>query len=376
MATWRGAERHLFCFVSCFCVEAECVGRVGGTLLKNVFWHKHFLAVGGIETFLYSIAEKYKDRDITIIYKTGDTKQLERLSKVCRVIKWHGQQIECERLFLNYNTEIINSVTAKEYIQILHADWSKENISYNMSPKITKVLAVSHATGDPYIRDTGKVIEDVMYLPLIKREPRKVLNLISATRLTPEKGYQRMIKLADALDEADVPYRWSVFTTGSCPDHRFQCMDNRLTVGDFIADSDYLVQLSDSEGFCYTVNESLMLGTPVIVTPCPAFDEIGVRDRVNGFVLPFNMEDIPVCEIIKGLPRFEFSPVADKWGKYLLKGKSDYKPEEIKMQVICRYAYFDKMLGRKVQKGEILTIPVSRYETLIKTNYVRDFYGV
>ena len=366
----------LFC-LRLFCVEAECVGRVGGSfMLKNVFWHKHFLAVGGIETFLFSIAKKYKDRDITVVYSSGDPAQLDRMASVCRLIRWHGQRLECERLFLNYNTEIIDSVSAKDYIQILHADWSAVNIPYKMSPKITQVLAVSHATGDPFIRDTGRPVGDIMYLPLLKQKPRKVLNLISATRLSGEKGYARMVKLADALDEAEIPYRWSVFTTGQCPDKRFQLMENRLTVGDFIADSDYLVQLSDSEGFCYTVNEALMLGTPVIVTPCPAFEEIGVRHGVNGWVLPFDMSEVPVKEILAGLPRFDFAPVPDKWGSYLLRGKCDYKPEDVQMQVVCRFPYFDKYFNRRIERGEVLTVPVGRYETLIKTAYVRDFYGV
>ena len=39
--------------------------------------------IGGIETFFYELARKYKDYDITIVYAYGDEKQLRRLKKIC-----------------------------------------------------------------------------------------------------------------------------------------------------------------------------------------------------------------------------------------------------------------------------------------------------
>ena len=342
-------------------------------MFKNVFWHKKILGIGGIETFLYAIATKYKDRDITIYYQSGDVRQIERLSKLVRLVRWHGEDIQCERLFLNFNADIIDHVTADEYIQILHADWSAVNLPYKISPKVTKVIAVSKATADPFRKATGREVADIVYLPQLKQTPRKVLHLISATRLSREKGWNRMVKLADALDKADIPYQWTVFTESNVSDKRFCFLKSRLNVADYIADADYLVQLSDTEGFCYTVNESLMLGTPVIVTPCPAFDEIGVINGENGFVLPFDMGTIPTMEIYKGLPPFEFKPKADKWGKYLLKGKSDYNPADVQYRVICVHPYYDLYFNRQIKRGEVLTVPMDRYETLMRTAYVRGF---
>jgi glycosyltransferase involved in cell wall biosynthesis len=48
-------------------------------------------------------------------------------------------------------------------------------------------------------------------------------------------------------------------------------MTPRLDIRDYIADADYLVQLSDTEAWSYSVLESLSLGTPVITTPIPCF---------------------------------------------------------------------------------------------------------
>jgi hypothetical protein len=43
-------------------------------------------------------------------------------------------------------------------------------------------------------------------------------------------------------------------------------MQPELNIRNYIADADYTVQLSDTEAYCYTMIESLLLKTPVIVT--------------------------------------------------------------------------------------------------------------
>ena len=53
-------------------------------------------------------------------------------------------------------------------------------------------------------------------------------------------------------------------------------------------DADYFVLLSDSEALPYCVVEALSLNTKVIVTPLEAFEELGVVDKENGYVVPFD----------------------------------------------------------------------------------------
>ena len=56
-------------------------------MYKNLFYYKHVNAIGGVETFFYEIAKKYgKDHDITLLYQTGDPKQLQRLRELIRVV--------------------------------------------------------------------------------------------------------------------------------------------------------------------------------------------------------------------------------------------------------------------------------------------------
>lgn len=95
-------------------------------------------------------------------------------------------------------------------------------------------------------------------------------------------------------------------------------------------------------GFGFSPVEALLLGVPVILTKCPVFDEIGIKDKVHGFLLDFNMENVPIKEIYKGLPPFKYQPPKDNWKKLLYPGKNHYKEEfnrTKKIEVIKDFSY-------------------------------------
>ena len=68
-------------------------------------------------------------------------------------------------------------------------------------------------------------------------------------------------------------------------------MPSKLNIIDDIAKADFLVQLSDNEGYCYSIVEALNLHVPVIVTPIPVFKEIGL-DETNSITLNFDLSNI------------------------------------------------------------------------------------
>lgn len=168
--------------------------------MTNIFYFKSISEIGGIETFLYYLSKLYKNYDVTIIYDYANREQLARLKKNVKCIKFSGQEIECEKAFLNYNLDIIDKVKAKEYYQIIHGDYKATGIQCNTNTKITKYLAVSKIAGESFYQKTG-IKPEIIYNPLNIDKPKKILKLISATRLTNEKGYNRMIKLAKELSD-------------------------------------------------------------------------------------------------------------------------------------------------------------------------------
>lgn len=326
---------------------------------KNCFYFRYISLIGGIETFFYYLAKKYKDQDIAIIYGEGDYKQIKRISQYVPVIKYKGQKIKCDKMFFNFNLEIIDNVEAKEYIQISHGDYKTTNIKPNTHPKITKCLGISKIVCDTYKEVTGLDTE-LCYNPIAIDEPRKVLNLISATRLTYEKGKDRMIKLAEMLDQAEIPYLWTIFTddTKAIDNPNIIYMKPRLDIINYIANADYLVQLSDSEGYCYSVVEALSVGTPVIVTNMPVMKEIGVNST-NGFILDFDLSNVDLKAIYKGLSKFTYAPKEDNYSKLLSKGKSIYEPNK-KVKVKCIQDYFDIELCKEISKGCEYKLPYAR----------------
>jgi glycosyltransferase involved in cell wall biosynthesis len=296
--------------------------------LKNVIYFPSFHIVGGVETYCYEMALKYgKDYDLTIVYQSGDPQQMQRLREITRVVKFReGDKIVCDVFIFGWGWDILDSVEAKEYIQTYHADFKARGISPCLDSRVTKRFGVADNT-TVSIREHFPVEVETMYNPYTVKKPRKVLKLISATRLSEDKGLSRMLKLADALDEADIPYLWTIYTDREkdTKHPNMVCLKPRLDVLDFIADADYLVQLSDSEGYSYSIVEALSVGTPVICTDFGVAHEQGVENGKTGFILPFDMSNIPVQAIYKGVKKFQYTPRESHYETVFSKGKPKYK---------------------------------------------------
>ena len=342
---------------------------------SNLFYFHTLNSIGGIETFFYQLAKKYgKDFDITIFYRNADPAQVKRLSQYARVKKYRdGNILHAQRAFVCFNTDIINNIEADEYFQMLHGEYTKLGVYPEMHPKITKWISVSEVVRDAYKKGKG---EDsiVCYNPYTPVKPRKVLNLVSATRLTADKGLKRMKALAEALDEAGIPYRWDIYT-----DKKTEAINNpsictrqpRLDVVDFIAAADYFVQLSDSEGYCYSVVEALSVGTPVIVTDFKVAHEIGVVNGKNGWILPMDMKNLPIADIYKGLKRFKYEPLPDIWDQLLVKSDSSiFEDEPTVITVRCKRVYFDLDFKRMMSYGETWECDRKRADYLEDLNLV------
>lgn len=333
----------------------------------NVFYFAHLNTVGGIETFYYYLAKKYRTRDITIIYRTGDVRQIQRLSRFVRVIRFQdGMKIKCKRIFFNFNIDIIDSVEAEEYYQIAHGDYQAIGKAPGYDERITKFIGVTKHVADVFSEIRKNPVE-VCYNPVDIEDETSAILLVSATRLTKEKGRRRMEILAEALEAKGIAFLWLVFTD----DHtRFRnpnvvLTSPRLDILPYIKKADYLVQLSDTEGFGYSVIESLTVGTPVIVTDLPVYKELGVNDS-NSIRLPLDMSDIPTDKIIQGFEPFEYKPKKDRWNILLGRNKSTYSKEAERMQTVrVIKPYRDLELKKTVRPGDTLLVDKERADYLV-----------
>lgn len=296
--------------------------------------------IGGIETFFYELAKKYHNYDITIAYAYADEKQLRRLKQYVRCIRL-TEKIKCKKCFLMYSVST-EMVEAEEYIQLIHANYKVQNLPINTNPKISKYYGVSNWVAKDYewlLKEHGVEKEvEVCYNPITIEKPKRVLRLISATRLTKEKGLMRMKQLGDKLNESGYPYIWLVFTdsTERLDNPNIIYMTSRLDIRDYIADSDYLVQLSDTEGCPYSILESLSLSVPTITTPIPCLYELGIEG--NGYILPFDMSNIPIDDIYNKIPKVKYTPPKDRWNELLDQTPNTYDPNDL-VEVISLKTY-------------------------------------
>lgn len=276
--------------------------------------------------------------------------------------------------------DIIDHVHAKDYYFVIHADYEslRNNNQLSKIPEHSKInhyIAVSKRAAEGFKALTGKICE-VCYNPFTPQEPKKVLRLISATRLSKEKGKDRIIKFAEMLDKAGIKYIWTIFTNdkNAINNPNIIYMKPRLDILDYIADSDYLVQLSDNEGFCYSVVEALTAGVPVIVTPCPVFDEIGLVDGKNCYKINFDMSNFSIDKILNIPKNFNYQPPKDNWNNIFIQKPSTWAENKNKKYIVKAlptyedYHLVDAQLGRIPKRGDIWEVNYERMLTLTGEN--------
>lgn len=343
----------------------------------NIFYVKDISPIGGVETFLYELVKKYKDNDIAVVYKTADSNQLRRLQRYCRTYHHTNQHIKCKVAIINYDVSIIDWINDDADIyQVIHADY--EHQCYTCKPpthqRIKSYIAITKHIKNSFKRITGKDNVIQMYNPLTI-EKNKPLILLSATRLSKIKGKDRMIRLASALDKKGIDYIWYVFTTdkNEINNNNIIYMKPRLNLDYWFKEADYLVQLSDTEGLSYSINEMLYRNKPVIVTPLPYLEEIGVKDNENAYILDFNCSNVDeIADKIMTIPKFEFKKLKDDYSKIIVKGKSHYEEDKKKkIDAICIRSYTDLKHNVKYKVGDTVPkISLVRYDELKNIGYV------
>lgn len=328
--------------------------------MKIVFYMYKLNAIGGVESFLYYLAKKY--HNFIVYYSEADKEQVKRLSQYVEVRKY-TKPIKCDRFFCNYKCDI--EVEAKEKYHIIHYD--PLNVGFGtFYEEGWKYIGVSEVACKGFKEITGHDIE-LIYNPVVIEKPKvkklEGLNLVSATRLTSEKGGDRICKLARALDLAGINYHWKIYTNKRflCNSKNVEVLPQQLDLRKEVAESSYLVQLSSCESFGLSVCESLILGTPVIVTDLEAFHEIGVNNE-NGIFIDLEMKNIPIDEIVKGKKKVPYMPPKECWNKYL-NGNTDYNPNiSVEVKILKRVYLVEEDLH--LRRNDIIQIPKSRASEL------------
>lgn len=343
----------------------------------NAYYFAFLNKIGGIESHLYYIAQKYGKWDITVFYKTGDPLQVARLKKYVKVVKIeYGDRIECENMFCCFNRDVLDITQAKKKYIVLHGDYKtmmetgqlgRENLP--IDNRVDGYLGVSQTVCDAWKEITGFDAKNV-YEPVVLPDREKCLMFLSATRLSKEKGWERMQILARELDKANVNYLWYIFTDQKkTPSPNMIFCEPRLDMADKMDGFDAYIQLSDNEGFCLSIVEAMMKGVPVICTKLPVVEELGLNDS-NSIRLPFDMSEIPISKIrnIRNL-KFDYHQPEDRWDEVLTHTESVYKSNMVTVMATDEYKknnIIDKDTQTVIEQGQIMDIPIERYRELME----------
>lgn len=299
--------------------------------------------IGGAETWLYNIStELSKYCNVAVLYDIGNPVQIARLGRA-GIKCWKaekGTYWNCDVFLRSLNFWPPCRIQAKRYVSMIHSNFGddimlRNKFMYNENGLITNYVAASEYAAKSFEKifpersvehiDNLVIVPDDRKTKNNKKFLNNTLRLLTISRFSEEKGLRRMIKVAQGLRSAGVKYQWDVFTNSihqqKVPRGLFSLHDSQLDLSKEVRDADYVVQLSDSEAFCYSMHEALAMGTPVLVT-----DWGGVRkwvhDGENGYILNMDLSNFKPKKIMKDIPHgFDYQSPSkiEDWLKYFNK---------------------------------------------------------
>lgn len=324
----------------------------------------HF--IGGIESFIYHFAVTMsRFYDIGLVVKQIPPEQSERIGQVIPIYHYNPQtRYECDNLvMLRILDTIPLNIEYRQSIRTVHA--CRTNEKWHIPQDSDYIVNVSQASKDSFGEEAKDGI--VIHNPITKSIPRPLM-LVSATRIpAPDKGnnVQRMIRLAEMLEDANIPFIWLNFSDGVANHKKIINVGTQTDIQPYIAKADYLVQLSDSEAWSYSMLEALTNNTAVLCCPFPSADEMGIIDGKTGYILPFDM-DFDVKKLLFP-PQFGYDyaqgPIIEQWKKIFNK-RSKRKKRLVTVEILKEYQ--DIKLKRLVKRGEFLTVTPERAKELRK----------
>lgn len=334
--------------------------------------------IGGIETFIYSFCKQMsKYYDITVIYDTISTEQLSRLLEICPAVKNNPAiPVICDTLIINsIGEQIPRNISFKKSVQMVHC--LKQN-NWSIPQDRDVIVNVSQASKDSFGEQAkdGIVIHNLSVLAPAK----KSLLLVSAIRVgaSDKMGNdERCVKFAQLLKKAEIPFMWIYFGNRAMRNAPQEMIYGGLVndIRPYVAKADYLVQLSGAEAFSYSLLESLECHTPVIVTPLAQNADMGIVDGLNGYVVPFDVDEFDVKKILQ-IPEFEYhhdnEEIVAEWRGILgnTRPKGGYKPKKEAELLVIR-EYKDLQRDQVMKINDRFVTPYGRALELQNLGFVR-----
>ena len=308
---------------------------------KILFYYPHINTIGGVEVAILNlISILKKDYDITVGYSDNNS-SFDMLLKISE----HATVINVLYIRKYYDVVILcspycnkNYAKANKYIRWLHG--CIKDMNYTLpKEEIDTYIAVGKTCKeqlDQQIKHKNKesiliyneLNKDIIELSKESLQDKKNnnLHLVTVSRISPEKGFERMLMLSNMLNEKGIDYTWDIIGEGYNKQYQAKIIkqapkqwkfhgkkDNPFP---YIKRADFLLQLSDYEAFGYVLLEALTIGTTVITTNYSSASEM--INESKGYIINKDMTDIDL-DMFKNKKKFKHNHTTsvDKWKKIL-----------------------------------------------------------
>jgi len=315
---------------------------------------------GGIEKCIELLNNYlYKNHEIEIVYideKKLDPKIVTLLGQKANVHKLNeNEQINADiciwcRLYMDYSY-LKKKIKAKKNFLWVHSI-PKEKTNYILqNPEflndIDKIICVSDTVKSLLPTGKEKAITIHNFLPSdiqkLSNSPltqnifsnSNNLHLVTVSRLSNGKGFDRVFKLVKMLKTNNISFEYLIIGKGRAKEEEirnmFKNIDEVKFLGyqenpyPYIKKADYLVQLSNFETWGNVITEAKSLGTPVITTNYQTAHE-QIQDDINGILIDLNTNNYEqyLYKILNNqtiyknnLASFNYSNEIEAWNKII-----------------------------------------------------------
>lgn len=282
----------------------------------TIIYFSEIHVIGGIETWIYNLGKRY---EFSVLYDKADEKQLERLHEIgIETIMNVGQDIECDTLLFMLWGNNPNIKAKKRYL-FIHAIY--ENMQeVGDIPEYDEIYAVTKTASDCFYKTTG-IKPKVLYNPVDIETKQEPLIIGVFSRLSSEKGGWRIKYIIDKLIEHNKEFLMLIFTDlpFDYPDSRVVFMKPTLNNIGWMQKCTYILQPSDKEAGSLTIQESLKIGKPLIVTELGILEELGIN-KSNAKILKFDMSNLDI-EDLWNIPKINKwqEPISKEWEEIMKK---------------------------------------------------------
>jgi glycosyltransferase involved in cell wall biosynthesis len=246
----------------------------------------------------------------------GGIKNTHMRDRIAQHSQINDGATECDILVY---TNPFDDFSALKYNAAYPVRWCHTCVS-QIRPKTTKKIQPGHyitvsAQAQKELAEHGinsQIIPNILHpdIHILAAESVKMkdvpLRLVTVSRLTEQKGLNRMYQLAVRLRKAKVNFVWYIIGEPiPSPDwYMPECIFLGLLNNPYpyIANASYLVQLSDYESDGFVIREALELGTPIIATRWEGIENL-IQSPSEHILLDMDMSNLDVSLLQPFAPR-------------------------------------------------------------------------